>query len=127
MKFNPEIARDILLDIEELHQYPESFIFSAPEKFNRAKKYDIDNISYHCDKLTEAGYIKWEPQYASDVLYIGIIDGLTYDGHQFMETVRSEKIWRETKARTKKLGAVTIDILSQIASNIISEMINGPK
>ena len=42
MKFNPEIARDILLDIEELHQYPESFIFSAPEKFNRAKKYDID-------------------------------------------------------------------------------------
>ena len=118
MKFNPEIARDILLDIEELHQYPESFIFSAPEKFNRAKKYDIDNISYHCDKLAEAGYIKWEPQYASDVLYIGFINGLTYDGHQFLETVRSEKIWRETKARTKKLGAVTINILSQIASNI---------
>jgi len=127
MKFNPEIARDILLDIEELHQYPESFIFSAPEKFNRAKKYDIDNISYHCDKLAEAGYIKWEPQYASDVLYIGFINGLTYDGHQFLETVRSEKIWRETKDRTKKLGAVTINILSQIASNIISEMINGSK
>ncbi|HEM3724768.1 TPA: DUF2513 domain-containing protein [Streptococcus suis] len=127
MKFNPEIARDILLDIEELHQYPESFVFSASEKFNRAKKYDIDNISYHSDKLAEADYIKWEPQYASDVLYTGFIDGLTYDGHQFLETVRSEKIWRETKARTKKLGAVTINILSQVASNIISEMINGPK
>ncbi|CYU19790.1 DUF2513 domain-containing protein [Streptococcus suis] len=127
MKFNPEIARDILLDIEELHQYPESFVFSASEKFNRAKKYDIDMISYHCDKLAEAGYIKWAPQYASDVLYIGFIDGLTYDGHQFLESVRSEKIWRETKARTKKMGVVTINILSQIASNIISEMINGPK
>lgn len=127
MKFEPEVARDILLDIEELHHYPNTFTFSTPEKFDRAKKYDIDNISYHCDKLAEAGYIKWEPQYASDVLYIGFIDGLTYDGHQFLETVRSEKIWRETKVRTKKLGAVTINILSQVASNIISEMINGPK
>ena len=84
MKFNPEIARDILLDIEELHQHPESFVFSTSEKFNRAKKYDIDSISYHCDKLADAGYIKWEPQYASDVLYIGFIGGITYDGHQFL-------------------------------------------
>ena len=27
MKFEPELVRDILLDIEELHQYPESFFF----------------------------------------------------------------------------------------------------
>ena len=34
MKFDPEIARDILLDIEELHQVNTPFMFSSSDKFN---------------------------------------------------------------------------------------------
>ncbi|MGT2907724.1 DUF2513 domain-containing protein [Streptococcus dentiloxodontae] len=125
MKFEPEVARDILLDVEELHQDPNPFTFSTPEKFNRAKKYDIKTITYHCNLLEEAGFLKWAPMYGNNELQMGFINGLTYNGHQFLDSVRSPKIWRETKSRTEKLGVFTIDVISQIASNIISDMIKG--
>lgn len=127
MKFNPEIARDILLDIEELHQNSNPFVFSSSDVFNRAKKYDLNTIVYHCDKLKEAHYIDWQPQYASDKLYLGFINGLTYDGHQFLDSIRDPKIWRKTKERASKIGVFTIDVISQITSNVISELITNKK
>ncbi|MFC3931502.1 DUF2513 domain-containing protein [Streptococcus dentapri] len=123
MKFEPEIARDILLDIEKLQQDSNPFRFSIPEEFDRAKKYDMDTIAYHCNLLEEAGFLKWDPIYGNNELQMGIIDGLTYDGHQFLDSIRSPKVWRETKSRAEKLGAFTIEVISQIASNIISDTI----
>lgn len=123
MKFEPEVARDILLDIEELHHYPNTFTFSTPEKFDRAKKYNIDTIVYHCNLLEEAGFLRWKSRFANNKLYLGFIDGLTYDGHEFLNSIRSPRVWRETKSRAEKLGVFTIDVISQIASNIISDMI----
>lgn len=124
MKFEPEIVRNIMLDIEELHLPPKPFVFSDSEKFNRAKKYDLNVIAYHCDKLQEAGYLNWKPQYADNRLYMGFITGLTYDGHQFLDSVRSPKIWRETKTRAEKVGIFTLDFISKTASNIITEVIS---
>ncbi|BAQ25023.1 DUF2513 domain-containing protein [Streptococcus troglodytae] len=123
MKFEPEVARDILLDVEGLHQYPDPFTFSTPEKFNRAKKYDIDTIAYHCNLLKEAGFLKYDPIYGNNELQMVFINGLTYDGHQFLDSIRSPKVWRETKTRAEKLGAFTINIISNIASSVISDMI----
>ncbi|MFU2204328.1 DUF2513 domain-containing protein [Streptococcus hyovaginalis] len=125
MKFDPEIARDILLDVEELHQAPNQLVFSTFEKFVRANKYDLNINIYHCDKLEEAGYLNWRPKYASNKFYLGFINGLSYDGHQFLDSVRDPKIWRETKVRANKLGVFTLNVLAQIALNVISDRING--
>ena len=51
------------------------------------------------------------------------INGLTYAGHQFLDSIRSPKVWRETKTRAEKLGVFTINIISDIASSVISDMI----
>ncbi|HHF7010411.1 DUF2513 domain-containing protein [Streptococcus mutans] len=123
MKFEPEVARDILLDVEELHQYPDPFTFSTSEKFNRAKKYDIDTIAYHCNLLKEAGFLNYDPIYGNNELQMVFINGITYDGHQFLDSIRSPKVWRETKTRAEKLGVFTINIISDIASSVISDMI----
>lgn len=102
-------------------------MFSTPEKFNRAKKYDINTITYHCNLLKEAGFLNWDPKYGNNKFQMGFVNGLTYEGHQFLDSVRDPKIWRETKERANKLGVFTINIISQIASSVIAEMINGPK
>ncbi|MGT2929248.1 DUF2513 domain-containing protein [Streptococcus dentasini] len=127
MKFNPEIARDISLDIEELYQYPEPLVFSTPEKFNRAKKYDINTITYRCNLLKEAGFLNWDPKYGNNKFQMGFVNGLTYEGHQFLDSVRSPKVWRETKSRAEKLGVFTVDVISKIALNVILDMINRSK
>lgn len=128
MKFEPELARNILLDIEKLHKYPEPFIFSDSSKFDKASKCDTDTIVYHCKLLSEAGFINWSPKFdGSGSLYIGFINGLTYEGHQFLDSVRSPKIWRETKTIAEKVGVFSLNFLSQTASQIIANIASNPE
>jgi hypothetical protein len=128
MKFEPELVRDILLDIEELHQYPEPFIFSDNSKFNRAKKYEVNTFVYHCKLLSEAGFINWSPKFdGSNSLYIAFINGITYQGHQFLDSVRSPKVWRETKSVAEKVGVFSLNFLSQTASQIITNLVTNPE
>lgn len=126
MKFEPELVRDILLDIEELHQHPKPFVFSDSSKFKRARDCDINTIVYHCELLSEAGFIHWKPTYASNSLYIAFVNGITYDGHQFLDSVRSPKVWRETKDIAGKIGVFSLNFLSQTASQIISNLASNP-
>ena len=120
MKFEPELVRDILLDIEELHQYPEPFVFSSNSKFKRANKYETNTIVYHCKLLSEAGFINWSPTFdGSNSLYNAFVHGMTYQGHQFLDSVRSPKVWRETKSVAEKVGVFSLNFLSQTASLIL--------
>lgn len=126
MKFEPELVRDILLDIEELHQYPEPFIFSSNSKFKRASKYEINTIVYHCKLLSEADFINWSPTFdGSNSLYIAFVNGMTYQGHQFLDSVRSPKVWRETKSVAEKAGVFSLNFLSQTASQIIANLVTN--
>lgn len=128
MKFEPELVRDILLDIEDLHQYPEPLIFSDNSKFNRSKKYEVNTFVYHCKLLSEAGFIDWSPQFnGSNSLYIAFVHGITYEGHQFLDSVRSPKVWRETKSIAEKIGVFSLNFLSQTASQIIAGFTTNPE
>lgn len=128
MKFEPELVRDILLDIEELHQYPEPFVFSSNSKFKRANKYETNTIVYHCKLLSEAGFITWSPTFdGSNSLYIAFVHGMTYKGHQFLDSVRSPKVWRETKSVAEKVGVFSLNFLSQTASQIITNLVTNPE
>lgn len=128
MKFEPELVRDILLDIEKLHHYPEPFIFSTNSKFDKASKYEINAIVYHCKLLFQAGFIDWSPTFnGSGSLYIAFVNGLTYDGHQFLDSIRSPKVWRETKNTAEKVGIFSLNFLSQTASQIIANLASNPE
>jgi hypothetical protein len=126
MKFEPELVRDILLDIEELHQYPEPLVFSSNSKFKRASKYEINAFVYHCKLLSEADFINWSPNFdGSNSLYIAFVHGITYEGHQFLDSVRSPKVWRETKSAAEKVGIFSLNFLSQTASQIIANLVTN--
>ncbi|MHA6359134.1 DUF2513 domain-containing protein [Streptococcus vestibularis] len=125
MKFDPEIARNILLDIEEIHEYPEHLVVSSFERFPRINSLDKNVILYHLKMLKEAGFVYWKVQFGNNKFYNGTLSGLTYEGHQFLDTVRSPKIWRDTKERASKIGVFTLDFLSQTAANIISDLIKN--
>lgn len=127
MKLDPELIRNILLDFEELHHYPEPLVFSDNSKFNRAKEYDTDIFIYHCKLLSDAGFIDWNPNFIGDgSLYNSFLNGITYNGHQFLESVRSPLVWRETKNTAQKVGVFSLNFLSQTASQIISNLATNP-
>ena len=48
---------------------------------------------------------------------------LTWDGHDFLDSVRDEEIWRRTKEGAKAAGGFTFDIIKDLAKGLIKTQI----
>lgn len=118
MRLNHEFVRSLLLYVEE---NPENSSRREGELLEFAKKHSIskDNLIYTIQRLDEAGYIKSSIQYASNKVYWFAISSITWSGHEFLDTIRDPKIWRDTKEKTSKLASVSLNILSEVASSIV--------
>lgn len=113
MKLIHDCVRDVMLDIEEnliLHQ-----TISDVDIQNRLKKYSHDDIYYTCQKLQEAGYLNVD--FYMDGSYD--IANMTYNGHQFLDNIRDDGIWKEVKSKISKLTGVSLPIIYQVASQAI--------
>ena len=78
-------------------------------------------VSYHVMQLHEAGFLvgkklgglnhfEWQPKH------------LTYKGHEFLDTVRDEEIWRRTKAGAEKAGGAGLGLLLEIGKAYDKQM-----
>jgi hypothetical protein len=46
---------------------------------------------------------------------------LTYQGHEFLDTVRDSEIWRRTKDSAAKAGAASVQILFSVATALAKQ------
>jgi hypothetical protein len=106
MKLDKDLVREILLAIEAYDE-PEGLIElhiddRSPEE-----------ISYHVRLLDEAGllaalntggldHFRWQPL------------RLTYQGHEFLDTVRDGEVWRLTKVGVEKAGGASLAMMLEI-------------
>jgi hypothetical protein len=44
-----------------------------------------------------------------------VVSGLSWQGCEFLDTVRSPEVWRQTKEAAGKIGGVSISIFADIA------------
>lgn len=85
-----------------------------------------DEINYSIVKLEEASFIK-----ATIKSHIGYdytivrLDDITYQGHQFLANIRSDTIWNDVKEVSKKVGSNSLQAVSQIATAVITAIINN--
>lgn len=129
MKLNPDCIRDTLLYLEEqltidysnntfefitLYQLTENMI----EKYNG--KYSEDDIWYSVYNLTNIKFIEGTiHDSGKQKMIICEIENITWDGHQFLSTVRSDTIWEATKKKAKQIGGMSIHSLSMISMSIM--------
>lgn len=83
------------------------------------KEYDKDVVAYHLKILDQAGYVESNITYASNsVLWMSAT--LTWEGHEFLDSIKNDNIWRKTKEGIKEkgfeLGNVPFEILKEFAS-----------
>lgn len=119
MKLNKDLIRLLLLDLES-QESNSSFGSNEIDEFSVRNNVSVDETLYIIDRLIEAGYIKGDIKYASNQPYFYYISTITYLGHEFLDTIRDPKIWIETKKAASTFGSVSLDILGQIATNLIS-------
>lgn len=51
------------------------------------------------------------------------VERMTWDGHEFLETVRDNQVWQKTKGYLKSVGGVGIDVLKDVAKAVVKDQI----
>jgi hypothetical protein len=113
MKLDKELVRKILLQVEESPDPMGWIDLSIPEHTEL-------EVAYHVQILDEAGFIE-----AHDLTTMDGYDWrpkrLTYEGHEFLDTVRDNEIWRCTKETAKSAGVASIKTLFEIGKSIAKQ------
>ena len=122
MKLNYDCVRDVLLYLEKNLNFKNDVLFkksfSTPDL-----KYSHEDIIYTVLKLTEADFLftsRRKPRYDALLPYppdVKVFD-ITYAGHEFLNTIRDNKIWNNVKKSLSTLTSYSFKILIDIASNI---------
>ncbi|MDM5209218.1 DUF2513 domain-containing protein [Cytobacillus kochii] len=109
MKRDMELVRNLLLLIEKNDDSKELII---PEEWNR------EIVAYHLKILDQAGYVKNNTKWA-DNKPMWLIASLTWDGHEFLDSIKNDNVWVKTKDGVKKkgleLGSIPFDVLKEFA------------
>lgn len=123
MKFDIDCAREILLTLEAKEN---DCSMSFTELNNSLPSYsnNPNTVQYHCFKLEEAGFITLDLN-DNHSGYIERITDITFAGHQFIESIRSDKVYSAVKTIGGKIGALTFNTVTTIASNVITELIKN--
>ncbi len=142
MKREPDIIRDVLLFLEDNLIY-EDFESANPHIHNG---YTVDQI---IDSLLEKNpyYMRADISYAVKQLYMDgfiisndkpILDGqkniihlkindITPKGHDFIENVRSDKVWNSVKKSAAKVGIMSLQFLGMTAGSVVQKIATNPE
>lgn len=95
MKLNPDCMRDILFYLEEHLSISEELEFEEISMYALAQHldYPIQELANTLVILTEAGYIISIRNDNDDRIADLDVYRITYDGYQFIETIRPEPVW----------------------------------
>jgi hypothetical protein len=121
MKRNWDTIREILLKFEELDPEKGSVKLSD---FPSERAYEY---SYHVELLIDAGLIygqmtKTMGHRAQDFL----AHRLTWEGHEFLDSIRSDTVWNKTKTSFVKGGlSMTFDLVKSVATDIAATLLKS--
>jgi hypothetical protein len=112
MKRDMDLVRHILVETEN------AGLTGTDSAALSAGDWDEPTVARHVELMKEAGLID-----ACVVSAMGagpvraVIDGLTWQGYDFLDAVRSETVWRETKSTiVEKVGTASFDVVKAVAA-----------
>ena len=121
MKRNWDMIRDILTQLEEFSRMEGRFNLSRFPQDKRAE------ISYHMELLIEAdlvnGQMLGEFGPGCDDF---IVNRLTWQGHEFLDAIRNDTVWKETKISFLSQGiSMTFDLVKSFASDVAASYLKS--
>lgn len=112
-----ELVREILLRVEASQESPLTIDGLGITDYDRAE------IGYHLQLLEEAGYIVAGFAYGDNVVQEALVDRLTWDGHEFLDAIRNETVWAETKSTVAAaVGSASLEVVKAVATAVSLKM-----
>ena len=119
MKLNHECVRDLLLYLEDNLKLDEVIDVRSIS----LKKHNEDDVRYSALKLYEIGFLDAEIMVADGETEV-FISSITWEGHKFLDNVRDPVVWQKTKSVAGTLVSVSIGMMENIASQVITNIIS---
>ena len=125
MKINYDCVRALLLCLENELQFDDEFRY-LELKFDKVCKlipdYIPQDIAYSTLMLLEADLIIPGDNKFNGAIYTGI----TFEGHQYLDSIRSDKVWNKIKKKLSTEGvSLTLQIVKNVATSIITNSLLG--
>lgn len=115
MKRDMDLIRTLLLKLEELEQDAGGiYLYEYSELV--VDGYTEDQTIYHLGLLLEAGLID---QGGTGALSEFMFKRLTWEGHDFADSVRSEEIWQRARKGALAAGGFSIELIGDLAKGFI--------
>lgn len=112
MKRNWNIVREIMLEVEDQPAGMETFV----DKMNVVQHYDRADVQHHANLLIEAGLLKGKAMPTIGGGLVVILQGLTWEGHDWLASIHSKTIFEKTLDFAKTKGVdLTLDMLKALA------------
>lgn len=86
--------------------------------------YTSEELIYNASKLIEAGFLEGKFQKFYDGDRDTSITSITWAGHEFLDNIRDDGVWKNTKEKLSKFSSVSIGIVSNVASQVLTNIIN---
>ncbi|MDT3722920.1 DUF2513 domain-containing protein [Pseudomonas oryzihabitans] len=119
MRRDMDLIRQLMLKLEEVNDEPSAILHFEFDELS-IEGFTTNQVEYHLDLLVESGLI--------DQGGHGFLDGfmfrrLTWEGHDFVDSVRDDEVWRKTRQGATAAGGFTLDLLKDLAKGFIKKQV----
>jgi hypothetical protein len=131
MKRDMDLIRELMLKLEDLPVGPGDNVHILPANGGLLVEdcsvvpvgnYSDHEIEYHLSLIEKAAFI--EPTRHGPAVGI-MFRGLSWSGHDFLDSVRSPDVWDKTKQAVSTAGGFTVDLLVFAAKTYLEAKIKG--
>lgn len=81
-----------------------------------------DKLQYHLGLLDDKGWLTGVNRTLGGAWYV---QGLSWEAHDFLDSVRSEDVWERTKDNARAAGGFSVDILAALAKGFVRKKIEA--
>lgn len=112
MKRDFDYVRKILLDIEGGQTEFETIDPDDEDEIDNPDREDKVKLAYHLNIMRQAGLI----DVMTETFGGYELRGLTWEGHDFLDTVCDPEVWRKTKEGAGKVGGLTFGLIKDLGT-----------
>lgn len=121
MQRDMDLIRDLLLRLDAMPiGIGEAYLLEVNKPPLCLAGEDPNKIYYNMGLIADAGFLALTRSQPA----IGFgLTGLTWQGHEFLDTIRDPEIWRKTKEGATKAGGFTVSLLADLAKGLVKTQI----
>lgn len=122
MKRDMDLIRTMLLEIEDGKSHFETtsddVAIALGTEGTGLSRSDAERLEYHLTLLEESGLAKFTTTGEG-----WLVDGLSWRGHDFLDSVRDEEIWARTKEGAKAAKGFSFELITALAKGYLKKKI----